>query len=262
MRNLLCVLFSSFALFFGVSLSLIVYRGWLVQDNARVIDVSLYSQPYVIVLGNNYSGSGVLVDYNGYKFIVTAYHVVSGNETHMLVNCDGGKLGLSTVAYTDKDRDLAILHCSLEVYEKMAHVSYAQIADLSYEQLRQLTGREAYAYGMSGIGDWNSLNKLAAFVDKVTISRVDRGCPRRDDDSVPSKESVMITVRGFMWYGCSGGPLFYDGKLIGVASFFDQYPGINRNAGIVYVYPLDTIKEWFSSIADLEKSYESTFGRR
>lgn len=230
------------------------------RDVASVADepwMNISRIPYVMLHSKVGTGSGFLCRYAGTIFIMTARHVVDDGNGGLLKLVDildsrGEKIGYAVPWRDDPYRDIALCLATGEAY---AHLTGQplEIADMSVDELKGLIGLDAWYHGAAPVGDWLCINRLGicGFSERVTIVRVSEtkhnitkllsmyGNAELGDDT---KDVILITVKGGVWYGCSGGPLLYDGKVIGVCSMVEN---MTPKAGGVYIYPKQTLIEVF-----------------
>lgn len=231
---------------------------------------NVYRSPYVLVHFSSgpwsMYGSGFIVKYKEHKFLVSANHVLTTHlelgrrgvlgieeqpPIYKLLDARNRRIiGLATPFYFDEDRDIAFALVSLSLSEHLCKPDYFEPAMYTFEQLQDLVGTDVYYHGACSIGGWVGLNGIFPFTERVTIARVLRSKMwkvDRNGNEVPSdKDSVLITVKGGVWYGCSGGPLLTsDGKVLGVASCLEEHPIQNTKTGAHYVSLRETLVELF-----------------
>lgn len=236
-----------------LSLPIVVYIPYRHLSEHELWWTSCSRSPFVILHSKFGTGSGFLCKYGGNVFIMTARHVIMGSvsplKTVECFDCAGNRIGVATPWLIDDYRDIALCLASGDTYSRLPYQPF-EVADMSVEQLKSLAGQDAWYHGTAGVGEWLRFNSFgfAGFSERTTIVRVvpvkhnlrmldtpfDKGL--LDDQ----KDMVMITVKGGVWYGCSGGPLVYDGKVIGVCSMVENF---TPKAGAVYIYPGHSLKE-------------------
>jgi len=224
---------------------------------------SIYKSPYVFLGCKTHCGSGCIAEYDGHVFVLTAAHLfkLGQEETKLLRVYDADKqpLGYAVPAYLDLDRDIAVAFVSFDkLADRYIRIGSFQVSKMSYSELRDAVGDDATFYGACGVGDWLDIGSCSPFQEKVTIARVHKGkLPSLEKPTTDkaAKESILITVKGGGWFGCSGGPLVYRGKVIGVCSVLENWPSSNPKTGTVYVNPLATLREWQAELKKCHRDH-------
>jgi len=235
-----------------------------IQENSYSHQVkynkNIYKSPYVLLFieKNNSWGSGCIVNYKKHSFIITATHLFLNHERDKLLEDSfcrvfdpmGNYIGLAKPVILDNDYDITVLFCDLETYLDLYRPPL-ELKPTTHEELVSIVGEQGVIFGANLVGDWvEKPVPCMPFVTQVTISRVVKGKIQRllkitngegdDRNELGDVDVVWVTVKGDIWYGCSGGPLVYNGKVIAIASMLENY---SPKTGGIYISVADFIKK-------------------
>lgn len=206
--------------------------------------------PFVILDSKSGSGSGCLVTYKGRTFILTAYHVyhMTGDKPMSVLNYKNEQIGYATKWLADKSRDIVLLLATAETYQQLPEPLPVSERDVS--EYEGLIGRDVVYHGHVDVGEWLGIGRnIAAFTECTCLSRVhvadvdlSAEMDNKDSSCFNKKKTLMLTIKGAVWYGCSGGPLIMNGEVIGVCSCIENF---SPKAGGVYINPLWSLQELF-----------------
>jgi len=183
-----------------------------------------YAMPWQFYPPMEASGSGFIV---GKKKILTNAHVVS-NTRFLRVQKEGDDVFYNArVAYIGHDCDLAVLTVEDDaIFRNAEPLQFSDTLPSINDEV------SVYGYPLGG-----------------TRISVTRGVVSRIDYSLYSHSGVdshlVLQVDAAINPGNSGGPVFYKGKLIGVA-----FQGISDAENIGYTIPISVIRRFLKDIED------------
>ncbi len=227
---------------------------------------NVYRSPYVLLerklpAGGTVYCSGSIVSYCGHTFILTASHLFwtmnPGNvrelpgDNYRWVNVYDSRhnfLGIASLLYNDASRDIAILGGTFDVYNLVQKYGSFDLCPMTFEQLEDIVGEEVYFLGACEVGSWYNIKRLQPFSEKTVIARVTRSKISEGYDMPAGSDMTCIFVKGGGWYGCSGGPLLYKGKVIGVCSMLENF---TPKTGTVYSSVEEVCREFLDSLPEV-----------
>ena len=184
-------------------------------------------------------GTGMIISENGY--ILTNWHVAGERYSNCYVTLENGKVVNGTVAWSDKDLDLAIIKVSAS---NLKHITLGDSDNIKI-------GQKAYAIG----------NPIGVEFQRTVTSGIISGVNRTvkiDDENGSSYMEDLIQTDATINPGNSGGPLINSkGEVIGINSV-----KITEAEGIGFAIPINIIKpiiESFSKNGEFEEAYLGIF---
>lgn len=254
-----CVLSAFVSVLFA---SVSVYAA--LKSDAKAHNV--YRSPYVLLErkssaeGTVYC-SGSIVSYRGHTFILTASHLFwtmnPGNirelpgDNYRWVNVYDARhnfLGVASLLYNDASRDIAILGGTSEAYKLVQQYGSFDLCPMTLEQLEDIVGEEVYFLGACEVGGWYNIKRIQPFSERTIIARVTRSKISDGDDIPAGSDMTCIFVKGGGWYGCSGGPLLYKGKVIGVCSMLENF---TPKTGTAYSSVEEVCREFLDKLPEV-----------
>lgn len=234
--------------FFVIAKLLGSYCDSLTEDKpSKSNHNNVYRSPYLILKSHTGVGSGFVAKYKDFAFVMTAAHVVEDGSGLFVYDSKNQFLGAIKPLHIDKDRDLAICVATYKVYKNNEKWNFMEFQDYSLEELEDIVGEDVFFHGLTNVGWWFTDRPFLPFTERTNLARVTRTKIKLNPEHSNAKECTILTVKGSGYYGCSGGPLLYKGKVIGVCSMLEQFPNQYPKAGTLYIYPFDTLKEFFES---------------
>jgi hypothetical protein len=227
---------------------------------------NVYRSPYVLLErkspaeGTVYC-SGSIVSYRGHTFILTSSHLFwtmnPGNprelpgDNYRWVNVYDARhnlLGVASLMYNDASRDIAILGGTVESYGLVHKYGSFELSPMTMEQLEDIVGEEVYFLGACEVGSWYNIKRIQPFSEKTIIARVTRSKISEGTDLPAGLDMTCIFVKGGGWYGCSGGPLLYKGKVIGVCSMLENF---TPKTGTAYSSVEEVCREFLDKLPEV-----------
>ncbi len=169
---------------------------------ANQIDKEIVS-PYVQIFYQEWTGAGVVIDVKGEKLVLTAKHVVDGEETEcQLFKVDDLEntktLWRADVVYKSDKYDLALV----KPRNTSGLVAANYLGNVALER-----GQDVWYIG--------SPKGEHAFLERTIVNRPFYELAGYNSD-FEGKEYKHLILNGNAWYGNSGGPVFakVDGKYV------------------------------------------------
>ncbi len=183
-----------------------------------------YHEPWQMKGINSRHGSGVIIDGNR---ILTNAHVVCDNTFLQVRKSGQAKRYTAVVDLIDHKSDLALLKVNDPGFFK-------GIVPIEFGEFSQVKD-EVYAYGFPEGGD-----KLS--ITKGVVSRVEHKNYKHAGSYL-----IACQLDASLNHGNSGGPIFKDGKIAGIA-FQNHYGPQTENIG--FMIPIPVVRHFLEDIAD------------
>jgi len=189
-----------------------------------VVKKADYYQPWAMHYQSESTGSGFIIKGNR---IITNAHVVSNNIFIQVLKVGDTNKYIAKVEHVAHDCEIAVLKVEDPTF--FENTSPVKFGKLPFQR------DKVAAYGFPTGG--NELSITEGIVSRIEVQEYNHS----------KKPFLAIQTDAALNYGNSGGPVFKNGKLIGISFQINTEPG-SENIG--YIVPITIIKRFLRDIED------------